>query len=343
MRARSVRVIRSCAGPEGTALYEAVGPEGTAAPGPRVAVVGCVHGDESVGERVLTRLEAALPEGLARGSVLTVRANPEAARVGLRHTPGGRDLNRLWDRRTLEELARRPPESLCAEERRALDLAPGLMACDAVVDLHSSSRPSTPFLVIRDDPRHRALGRRLGVAHLVTGLHERAVLEGGLCSDVGLLPGEPSTRLGFTLEAGAHDDPSRADGAFEVVIRLLHALGAWRAAPPPPARSGRLYEIVGRFVQAPVGEEPWELVGYEGGPPGSGRRGPPRRLHSFETVEAGETFARRGGELARAERSFVMLLPSLRAAPGTELFFFARLRPSEVTPSEPAAAEPADA
>lgn len=343
MRARSVRVIRGPhTGPDGTALYQAVGPAGEPVPGPRVAVVGGVHGDEPVGERALARLEAALPLGLACGGVLTVRANLEAARAGLRHTPDGRDLNRLWDRATLQRLARMEPGSLTSEERRAVDLAPALLSCDAVVDLHSSSRPSTPFLVLRDDPRHVALGRRLGVSHLVTGLHERGVLGGGLCSDVGLLPGEASPRLGFTFEAGQHDDPANVDAACELVIRLLHALGSWTLPPPPPTRAARLYEVLGRFTQAPAGEPSWELVGFEGGPPGAGRRGPPRRLHSFETVEAGEAFARRGDELARAERSFVMLLPSLGAAPGTELFFLAQPRPAEA-PATPALAEPVDA
>lgn len=342
MRARPVSVIRPLDGVEGAALHEALDARGERVPGPRVAVVGRMHGDEPVGERVLERLEPRLDGELVRGGVLTVRANPEAARLGLRHTPDGRDLNRLWDARTLDRLARRPREALCYEERRALELAPLLLSCDVIVDLHSSSRPSTPFLVLRDDARHVQLARGLGVAHLVTGLHERAVLGGGLCSDVGLRPGESSRRLGFTCEAGQHDDPANVDRASELVTRLLHALGLWRTPPPPPPRAGTLYEIVGRFDQAPAGELPWELVGFEGGPPGEGRRGAPRKLHSFEEIEAGEAYARRGRELARAERPFVMLLPTPRAAPGTELFFFARRRAAEPL-AAPRLAEPVGA
>lgn len=326
MRPPTVRVTRPVSG---TVTYEVLGDAGTPVPGPRVAIVGSMHGDEPVGAAVLERLDGLLPERLGRGSVLAVRANLEGARLGRRHTPGGCDLNRLWDRQTLDRLARTPQASLCYEEQRALELAPLLLGCDAVLDLHSSSRPSTPFLVMRDDARHLAIARRLGVAHLVTGLHERAVLGGGLCSDVGLRPGESSRRLGFTYEAGQHDDPSNVHGALDVAMRLLHALDLCPEATPPANRTSQLCEVVGRFDQAPAHEPPWELVGYEGGPPGGGRRGPPRRLHSFEVVEGGEIYARRGDQVARAEHSFVMLLPAPSAAPGTELFFFARTRVEE--------------
>lgn len=337
----SLRVTRPVQGVEGTALFEALR-EGRPAPGPRVAIIGWMHGNEPVGARALDVLEGTLAEELVGGSVLAVRANLEAARLNLRHTPGGRDLNRLWDQDTLEGLAARPTDALCYEERRALELAPLLLSCDAVIDLHSTSRPSTPFLLFRDDQRHAAIARRLGVANLVTGMHENAVVEGGLGCNVGLVAGERSERLGFTFEAGQHTAEGNTERAVEVVIRILHALGVWRTAPPPPGPPGEVYEVLDRFVQAEEGAEPWRFVGYEGGPVGSGRRGPLRRLHSFEEVQADEIIAQQGPDrVVRAQTPFIMLMPAPDTAPGTDLYFVAQPRHGGLSSGETRTADEA--
>lgn len=323
-------------GVSGTILYEALDALGQIVPGPRVAVIARMHGNEPVGDAVLKRLGATIPERLRAGAVLSIRANELAAESNLRHTPEGSDLNRLWDADSLARLRSQPPEALSYEESRAVELAPLLLRCDAVLDLHSTSRPASSFLVFRDDQRHAALARRLGVERLVTGLHENGILSGGVGSNVGLRPGEQGPRLGFTFEAGQHTDPGNAERAWLVTERFLSELGLWRIAPEASQIRSEIFEVVDRFRQAPGTTPQYRFVGYEGGEPGGGRRGAPRRLHSFEEIEVDEIVLRRGrSEVVRADTPFTMLMPAPQTDPGTDLYYVTQQRHGGLSEGEP--------
>lgn len=321
-----IRIASHASGVEGATLYEVVA-DGVCVDGPRVAVVGWVHGNEPVGGDTLDRLlERA--DGLTAGSVLALRVNLAARELRLRHTPQGSDINRMWDAASLAAIRARPAAERSYEESRALELTPLLRGCDVILDLHSATRPAPAFLIYRDDQRHAQLASGLGVHHLVTGLFHRGILDGGLTPDVGLCRGERSDRVGFTLEAGQHDDPTNVERAWLVVVRLLAQLGMW-SGPVPAGEPGRaeVYEVVDRFRQAPRGTEPWRFVGHVGGEPAPGRSGPQRQLASFEEVEAGEVLLRRGrGGVQRPQAPFTMLLPTPHAAPGEDLYYVARRR-----------------
>jgi hypothetical protein len=322
-----VRVREDLDGIEAVTLYEAVDELGRPVEGPRVALVGRMHGNEPVGEVVVERFAASAAGRLVAGSVLTVLANLDARALDLRHTPDGVDMNRLWDADRLAALAAADPATLVSEARRVRALAPAMLACDAVLDLHSTSRPSPPHLLYRDDLRHAEVAARLGVARLVTGVHEHAVLDGGVCANLGLRPGEPGRRLGFTLEAGQHLHPGNLDAAWEVTVRLLVALGVWSEDVPPSEVAPEVFDVIERVRQAPPGTPPWRFVGWDGGEPGGGRRGPVRRLASFEAVEADEIVLRRDdGDVIRAEAPFTMLMPAPTAGPGEDLYFVAQRR-----------------
>jgi predicted deacylase len=294
--------------------------------GLRVAIVGHVHGNERVGGLTIARFHEVVCERLTRGSVLTLIANLDARAIDQRHTPDGRDMNRLWHKASLKRLREADPEGLCSEERRVLEVAPLLLGVDVILDLHSTSRPSPPHLVFRDDLRHAELGTRLGVKRMVTGIHEGAILGGGVCPDIGLDPGEPSDRLGFTLEAGEHHDPRNLGHAWDVVVRLLVELGMWDEVVTPVSPEYEVYEVVERYRQAPAGSPPYRFVEAAEALAAS-RRGPVRQLESFEPVEADEgLMVRRTGEVVRAEAPFTMLMPCPTAKPGEDLFYFCQRR-----------------
>ena len=329
-----VITVRDPEGVEGATLYRCVRPDRSPVPGPRVAIIGLMHGNELVGDGVIAALADRVAEELTAGELLLVRANLEAFRHGLRHTAEGLDLNRLWDPATLTRLAAEATDELCYEEQRALELAPLLTTADAVLDLHSTSRPSAPFLLFRDDQKHAMLARKLGVAHLVTGMHENTIMSGGLGSNVGLAPGERSERIGFTFEAGQHTDPSNVGTALEVTLRLHHSLGVWRTCPAPAPIEGSVFEVTERFIQAPAGVEQWRFVGYAGGEPGAGRRGPLRQLHSFEQVQADEVVLKRTDAVVRAAFPFTMLMPAPDTDPGTDLYYVSQERHGGLTGGE---------
>jgi hypothetical protein len=292
-----------------------------------VAIVGLMHGNEPVGGAVLEQLEGCIAKHLTCGSVLTVRANLRAAALNVRHLDDGVDMNRQWDADTLARLTASAEEDLCYEELRSRQLAPLLLGCDLILDLHSTSRPSPACILIRDDQRHAEVALKLGVKYIITGLHEGGILDGGMCSNTGMRAGEYSERLGFTFEAGEHTDPGNAERGWAVVQRALSLMGMWNAKLDELQVEPEVYEVMERFRQAPAETTPYRFVGYEGGEPGSPRRGAPRQLASFETIEAGEVILRRGpsGEF-RAQGPFTILMPAPTAAPGTDLFYFTQRR-----------------
>lgn len=323
-----VKVTREPGGIEGVQKHEVVDADGRPVPGPTVALVGLMHGNEPVGRLAIERFLEAAPGLLSAGVVWTVLANLEGMREGARHTKTGTDMNRLWDHDRLVSLEQADPATLCYEERRVRELAPVLLQAEVVLDLHSTSQPSLPHLVFRDDLRHAELAARLGISRLVTGVHTGAVLGGGLAADVGLPRGALGPRLGFTLEAGQHSNPDNVHAAWDVVVRLLHALGMWGETPSPVSGQYEVFEVTDRFIQAAEGTEPYRLVGYEGGEAGGGRRHlRPRLMASFEPVEADEILLRRGRDrVVRAHAPFTMLMPAPTARPGEDLFYITQRR-----------------
>jgi len=300
-RPLAVRVTRDADRVPGTVLYEALDADGAPVPGPRAVVIARMHGNEPLGDPVLARLAERAEERLVAGSLLTIRANEVGAALGLRHTAEGSDLNRFFDPATLARLRALDPATASYEELRARELVPLLLAADAILDLHSTSRPAAPFLVVRDDQAHRSLARDLGVERLVTGVHENGVLSGGMAVNIGLHPGEKGGRIGLLFEAGQHTDPANGDRAWEVCERFLSGVGVWRSERPPSRVRSETYEVTERFVQAGAGTEQYRFI-LDPADGGGGRRGlPPRQLHSFEELQADEVILRRGkSEVARA-------------------------------------------
>lgn len=124
-------------------------------PGPNVTIVGGVHGNERIGVEVLDTLRLALQsvsplavaDGLfplvSRGSVTLVYGNPRALSVGTRGSEPHADLNRCFPR---DLLTTELDSSASYEQLRAKELAPVFAASDLLVDLHSTNKPSTPFV-----------------------------------------------------------------------------------------------------------------------------------------------------------------------------------------------------
>jgi hypothetical protein len=316
-----VRAIKDAV--PGVTRFQAFSRDGQRVPGPTVAIVAITHGNETVGERVVSGLRSRLLENLKAGEVVLVRSNLRAFEQNARHTVGGVDLNRLWDADTLNRLRMMSVDERCYEQQRVLDLAPLLQEVDAILDLHSTSQPSPPFLVCRDDRAHARVASKLGVTRVVTGLHEDGVLGGGMCPDVGLSLGQRSERVGFTYEAGTHLDPGNRARAFDVAERFIGAFDLWRDPMPHAAEAPIVYDVIGRFRQAQPRAEPFRFVGYdEEGGSFSGATGRP--LASFTEVEAGEVILARGAHtVVRAPSRFKILLPTPTADPGTDLYYMA--------------------
>ena len=131
-----------------------------AAPGPMLIVLGGIHGNEPAGlhavEPLLERLS------LDAGDFVVLSGNRAALAEGVRYIE--RDLNRGWS----DEAIRALGDSAEDEEQRGLLGAIEDALADArgpvtFLDLHTTSAAGHPFVVVGDDPAHRALAHAFGL------------------------------------------------------------------------------------------------------------------------------------------------------------------------------------
>ena len=294
------------------------------ASGPRLIVLGAVHGNETCGPRAIERVLGELDRGelrIERGLLtLLPVANPLAYAKGERR--GERNLNRRLQPTD-------PPVDY--EDRVANVLCPWLAAHDVLLDLHSFSGPGRPFVMRgpadNDGPlepfAHASaegrLAAHLGPTRIVEGWMA-AYVQGaarrrarGLTQDADASYGIGTTEYmrsqggyGVTLECGQHADPAAPDVAYRAIRQTIALLGLAAAPLLPPATEFerlRLTEVVDRLHADDRFIRPWR---------------------SFDALHAGEHVAERhDGTPVLAAADGRIVFPDADALPGHEWFYVA--------------------
>ncbi|MDG1498484.1 MAG: succinylglutamate desuccinylase/aspartoacylase family protein [Planctomycetota bacterium] len=200
--------------PEADSLRE-VGRFDSNCPGALFLAIGGLHGNEPAGieaaGRVLTRLEKGNVK--LRGRFVALRGNRPALAQNQRFIE--RDLNRVWKASDLLGLEQRKHHQDGPDEGELRDLLQtfsrlfvescgGAPLEDIVLlDLHSTSGPSTPFLCMADTLQNRPVSFALEVP-VILGLEE--ALEGTLLDYM-----SEAGHISMAFEGGAHTDPSTID------------------------------------------------------------------------------------------------------------------------------------
>lgn len=188
-------------------------------PRPHTGVVGSLHGNEPCGIATLDSLSNAAERGELgeiTGTVFLIHGNPAATEIGLRHTKGGADLNRLF---AFEFVERLPQSKWSSEHHRALELQPVLAALDAVLDLHSATAPTPPFAIASSVAESTTLGRRLGLPYLTHGWEGPGLLGNRVLLQALTQNNKPS----LAIECGQHDAPGTLEQAYECALHFLVA------------------------------------------------------------------------------------------------------------------------
>jgi predicted deacylase len=308
--------------PDSLRIHQFVG----LAPGPRLIVLGAVHGNETCGSEAIRRVIDAIDQGhlvIERGVLTLVPVtNPMAYRLGRRQ--GDRNLNRNL---------RITTEPADFEDRVANALCPLLDAHDVLLDLHSFQSPGQPFAMLgpRDndgalEPFGQAraeerLLQHLGPARAVEGWMqayargvERRRLRGWgppMLADLGYGVGTSEYMrahggYAVTLECGQHADPKApavAEHAIRQTLALLGLVDQPLAVPASAFEVLRLVDVVDREHADDRFVRVWA---------------------SFDPVTAGEIIAERAnGQPVLAPSDGFVVFPNTLSAPGNEWFYFA--------------------
>ncbi len=304
------------------------------APGPRLLVLGAVHGNEVCGARAIAQLIEELNSGavvINRGTLSLVPVtNPLAYQ--LQQRTGDRNLNRNMAPSAI-------PQDF--EDRIANVLCPLLDVHDVLLDLHSFHTGGAPFVMIGPQNNSGALEpfahaeAELQLA-LYTGQHRivegwldtyfrgiqkriaKSASEGSRAQTLVTNPnyGVGTTEYmrsrggyGVTLECGQHDDPQAVSVARHAILQTLALLGLadLPLVPEPPAREIlRLVDVTDRNHASDSFSREWR---------------------SFDAVKSGEVIGTRSsGEAVTAATDGFIVFPNPRAEAGQEWFYFAQRR-----------------
>lgn len=285
-----------------------------APPGPRLICIGGLHGNEPSGVLALRRVLSSLRSMAASfsGELIAVAGNLQALRAGRRYL--AEDLNRGWSSRLRWT---RDPGIGTEEirERMALrDLIDSSLTDDTaetrVLDLHTTSGISIPFVTLGDTLRNRAFARHMGLP-LVLGIEEQ--IDGALLEVI-----TDRGAVGIGVEAGQHVDPTSVDHHERVVWMALVAGGHVRADDVPNFRAMK-DDLRNAWRGLPA---VFEVRYRRPVLPGDGFRMLPG-FANFQPVRRGETVARdRGGDICSPEDGRIFL--PLYQDQGDDGFFIVR-------------------
>lgn len=305
------------------------------APGPKLLVLGAVHGNEVCGAKAIAQLLQDIDNGqlsIERGTVTFVPVtNPLAYQ--LKQRTGDRNLNRNMAPSAI-------PQDF--EDRIANVLCPLLDAHEVLLDLHSFHTGGRPFVMIGPqnnsgtlEPFSKAaeemqLALCTGAPRIVEGwldtyargVQRRAAAPVPASSArAQTLVTNPNYGVGtteymrsrggygVTLECGQHDDPQAVQVARHAILQTLALLGM---VPQPMEVSTAEREIL-RLVDVTDREHAGDSF--------------TREWRSFDAVKADEVIGTRysGAEVKAPHDGFVVF-PNPRAEPGQEWFYMAQRR-----------------
>lgn len=305
------------------------------APGPRLIILGAVHGNETCGTRAIARTIDDIDSGrirIARGAVTFVPVtNPLAYQLA--HRAGDRNLNR----------------NLCPtdapvdfEDHVANWLCPLLAQHEVLLDLHSFHTAGMAFAMLGPEnntgtlepfaqaAKEEALVLRLGVQRFVDGwldtyargVARRVSALGAVTQRSDLLNTDRRYGVGtteymrsvggcsLTLECGQHEDPAAPEVAYRAIVNTLSHLGLADLPEPPPAADPevlRIYEVIDKAHAADAFARIWK---------------------SFDVLRTGDLIGtRQDGTPVKATEDGYILFPNPAAASGQEWFYLAKVSP----------------
>jgi predicted deacylase len=314
-----------------------------ASAGPKLIVLGAVHGNETCGSKAIRRVIDDIESNripVSSGTVTFVPVtNPLAWAKGERG--GDRNLNR--------NLAP-TPGPMDFEDHVANWLCPLLAQHEFLLDLHSTQARNEAFAMLgpHDNAgtlqpyghsrRERSLALRLGVRRFVDGWLDTYAI--GVERRVGRLDTlgtraqalNTDARYGVgtteymrsvggsavTLECGQHEDPAAQHVGYQAILNTLAHLQIVSLPSPAPVTDFdylTMYEVTDRDHAEDSFARDWS---------------------SFDCIEKGELIgARHDGKPVIAQDDGYILFPNAKALPNNEWFYLAKLRSQgELLPRE---------
>ena len=265
-------------------------------PGPELCILGAIHGDELCGAYSVSRLLKEFCEGtrtLPCGSLDLVIGNEEAL------TEASRDceynLNRLFENHQSNKSA--------YEMKRVLELEQLFKNCDFLLDLHSTSSASNPYVIC--NVHSLEMASSFPVQHVVVADAMMNQQFRGTTLDYS----KKHQFQAVVVENGQHSDPETLNYAFQTCEFFLSRFAKDSEKEYlSPSEETLVVEIFGVEAKTEAG------FSYA------------RRFSNLDRVQAGELIGKKGPDEVRAQDECFIVLPTDPSIvdPGIELYFLAK-------------------
>lgn len=268
---------------------------------PVIGIVGSIHGNEPCGLHVIEAMREPgnpIRKRITHGTLVLIHGNPAATQEGYRHTRGGTDLNRLFDFEFMERL---PYTAWKPEHHRAAQLRPILESLDAVLDLHSSTEPSPPFVIT--PPGQLNIAEKLGCPFVTWGWDGPGLLANRVLASPLIKRG----KIGQSVECGQHRSTESTQLAFDATERFLFAMGILEG-PAPESRPCTRLEVVHRICRP--------TLNFRFHKP----------FRGFDAVERGALLGEGDGIRLTAAHDYHILLPNNNVGIGEDMLYLAETR-----------------
>ncbi len=179
---------------------------------PNVLILGSIHGNERSGSLAIEQFRKKIQTKeirLLSGSITLISdCNEEAGRRNLRYVES--NLNRcFYDWQALSSY----------EGAMAREIMPFFEGKTHLLDLHSTSGPSAPFLF--SEKKNLEIARKLWIPYVITGWND--LESSSVAWDTENYMNKKGW-CGFTFESWNHNSPEGAQNAYQVLLNFLSSL-----------------------------------------------------------------------------------------------------------------------
>lgn len=179
--------------------------------GSKVVIMGALHGDEPIGALVIEALKKELIKEEINGEIILLIGNPNALKEKKRFLDT--DLNRIFHLKFTKPLNR--------EEKRALELSKILADTDYLLDIHSTGKPSIPFVYCKNTKEHFELAKIFETKYTVTSSSDFKAQKTTVSSDNFV---DEHGGIGITFETGWNKDFATFKKALQKSKEFLSSL-----------------------------------------------------------------------------------------------------------------------
>jgi uncharacterized protein len=267
----------------------------TKAKGPTVTIIGGIHGNETCGVETFYWLKEKFPlnNKIDCGKLYIILGNPKAAELGQRYFE--EDLNRQFDTKSNSF-------KLSYEGLRAKEIKTILKKTDFLLDIHSTSSPSTPMSCSEGKNKDMKIAATLGVKYITTNWDGK--LKEGCAADEWMAK---IGKIGITIECGSHKSHTSTPFAKQTAIRFLNAIGMIDTKAKPLLKKPKVIKITENIYPT---HDSFQFT---------------KNFKSFDPIPKGSVYAIENGKKLKAKENYLIIMPNKNIQIGVDAGFLGKI------------------